>query len=501
MSAVEHVDVLIVGAGLSGIGTAHHLRDAFPQRTFAILEARDAIGGTWDLFRYPGVRSDSDMHTLGYRFRPWTDAKSIADGASILDYIRATAADGGIDEHIRFGHRVVAAEWSSTTASWAVEADVHGRSVVLTCSFLVMCSGYYSYEQGFTPVLPGVDVFTGAVVHPQQWPVDLDCTGKRVVIIGSGATAVTLVPALATSAAHVTMLQRSPTYIMSVPAQDVIANRLRGVLGERASYAVTRWKNVLMAWGIFELSRRRPAVVKKMVRKNLVDSLPAGYDIDTHFTPSYQPWDQRLCAAPDGDLFAALSTDRAEVVTDTIDTFTPAGIALTSGRQLEADVVVTATGLDLLFFGGATIRVDGVEVPTANEFAYKGLMLSNLPNFVYTLGYTNSSWTLKADLVSQFLCRLLGYMDEHGHDSCVPVPDDPNMARRPLFDFSAGYVQRAIDRMPSSGSIAPWRQSMNYLRDVVTMRHGAIDDGILRFGRRRSSAPVAGPSRRETTPA
>lgn len=501
MSAVEHVDVLIVGAGLSGIGAAHHVREAFPKRTFAILESRDAIGGTWDLFRYPGVRSDSDMHTLGYRFRPWTDAKSIADGASILDYIRATAAESGIDQHIRFGHRVVAADWSSDTATWTVHAAVDGRETLMTCSFLVMCSGYYSYEQGFTPVLPGIDAFTGTVVHPQQWPADLDVTGQRVVVIGSGATAVTLVPALATTAAHVTMLQRSPTYIMTVPARDAIANRLRTILGERASYVVTRWKNVLTSWGIFELSRRRPEVVKNMVRKNLLDSLPEGYDIDTHFTPSYQPWDQRLCAAPDGDLFATLSTGRAEVVTDTIATMTPSGITLTSGRTLDADVVVTATGLDLLFFGGATIRVDGVEVPTANEFAYKGLMLSNIPNFVYTLGYTNSSWTLKADLVSQFLCRLLGYMDERGYDSCMPVPDDPAMARRPLFDFDAGYVKRALDRMPSSGPAAPWSQSMNYLRDVVAMRHGAIDDGVLRFGRRRPSASVAAPGDRERTSA
>lgn len=489
MTAAEHVEVLIVGAGLSGIGMAHHLREAFPRRSLAILEARESVGGTWDLFRYPGVRSDSDMHTLGYRFRPWTDAKSIADGGSILDYIRSTAVESGIQEHIRFGHRVLAADWSSDTARWTVEAVADGRTVSLTCSFLVMCSGYYSYEHGYTPAFPGVESFTGTVVHPQQWPTELDCTNKRVVVIGSGATAVTLVPALAATASHVTMLQRSPTYIMSVPSRDAVANALRKVLGERASYAVTRWKNVVMAWGIYELSRRRPDVVKAMVRKNLVESLPAGYDIDTHFTPTYQPWDQRLCAAPDGDLFATLSTGRAEVVTDAIDTFTPSGISLLSGRTLDADVVVTATGLDLLFFGGATISVDGVEMPTADEFAYKGLMLSNIPNFVYTLGYTNSSWTLKADLVSQFLCRLLRHMEKHGHDSCVPVPRDPHMARRPLFDFDAGYVRRALDRMPSSGSSAPWRQSMNYVRDVVTMRHGSIDDGVLRFGRRRTSDP------------
>lgn len=482
MTSPEQADILIVGAGLSGIGTAYHVMRAFPDRQITILEARDVIGGTWDLFRYPGIRSDSDMHTLGYRFRPWTDAKSIAGGPAILDYIRATATEAGIDEHIRFGHRVVAAEWSSDTSSWRVEVEVGHGTKLFECAFFVMCSGYYSYEAGYTPELPGLESFAGTVVHPQDWPEDLDCNGRQVVVIGSGATAVTLVPALADAGATVTMLQRSPTYIMSVPSQDRIANGLRRLLGATLSYRLTRWKNVATAWGVYELSRRRPGIVKKMVRNNVAAYLPQE-QIDAHFTPSYQPWDQRLCAAPDGDLFQALASGRASVCTDRIDSFTPTGIRLTSGAELEADIVVTATGLDLLFFGGVRFRVDGREIDVADTFAYKGMMLSSIPNFVYTLGYTNSSWTLKADLVSQYLCRLIEHMDAHGYRQCVPHLADPGMARRPLFDFDAGYVKRALDRMPSSGSSAPWRQSMNYVRDVVTMRHRPINDGVLRFGR------------------
>lgn len=481
MSRSEHVDVLIVGAGLSGIGAAHHLRSEFPTRKFAILESREAIGGTWDLFRYPGVRSDSDMHTLGYRFRPWTDARSIADGPSILQYIRDTAAEGGIESHVRLGHRVVAADWSSERSEWTVEVRVGEETRYFTCSFLLMCSGYYRYDRGFTPEFPGLKRFKGQIVHPQHWPDDLDYADKRVVVIGSGATAVTLIPALAESAAHVTMLQRSPTYIMSVPSEDGIANGLRRLVGARASYKFTRWKNVWLSWAVYELSRRRPSVVKSMVRKGLADNLPADYDIDTHFTPDYEPWDQRLCAAPDADFFKALSTDRASVVTDRINTFTARGIELESGIELEADIIVTATGLDMLFFGGAALSVDGDAVAVADAFAYKGMMLSGVPNFVYTLGYTNSSWTLKADLVSQYVCRLIAHMDRNGFRQCVPVPDDPAMPRRPLFDFDAGYVKRALDRMPSSGPRAPWRLGMNYAQDVITMRHRAIDDGVLRF--------------------
>ncbi len=481
VTTIERVDVLIVGAGLSGIGAAHHLCTSSANRSFAVLESRDAVGGTWDLFRYPGVRSDSDMHTLGYRFRPWTSAKAIADGPSILDYIASTAARTEIASRTRLGHRVVAARWSSTSAVWRVEVRVSEQTVWFECSALMLCSGYYSYDKGYTPTFPGIDSFEGTVVHPQHWPADLDYSNKHVTVIGSGATAVTLVPALAKSGAQVTMLQRSPTYIMSVPSVDKFANAVRRMLGSRLGYRVTRWKNVATAWGVYELSRRRPDMVKAMVRKNVVERLPAGFDVDTHFSPDYQPWDQRLCAAPDGDFFAALSSGHASVATDTIRTFDPEGIQLASGRRIDTDIVVTATGLDLLFFGGIDLIVDGRRVVPADAFSYKGLMLSGVPNLVYTLGYTNSSWTLKADLVSQYLCRLLAHMDKHSYRSVVAVPTDPEMDRRPLFDFDAGYVTRAIDRMPSSGPRAPWRQSMNYYRDVVVLRHRPIDDGVLHF--------------------
>jgi cation diffusion facilitator CzcD-associated flavoprotein CzcO len=486
----EHVDVLIVGAGLSGIGAAHHLRAAFPDKTYAIVEARDAIGGTWDLFRYPGVRSDSDMHTLGYRFRPWTQAKAIADGPSILRYVRDTAADAGIGEHVRFGHRVVRASWSSATARWTVQALHGAETVTMTCGFLLMCSGYYRYDHGYLPSFAGIGDFHGPVVHPQHWPEDLDYAGRRVVVIGSGATAVTLVPALAETAGHVTMLQRSPTYILPMPAEDPIATRLRALLGTRRGYAVTRWKNVLMMTAIYKLSRRRPDMIRGWIRKMNVRQLPAGYDVATHFNPVYNPWDQRLCLVPDGDLFKAISAGRASVVTDRIVRFTERGLLLESGTELEADIVVTATGLQLLALGGAQLIVDGCPVRLPETMAYKTMMLSGVPNFAFTIGYTNASWTLKADLVSEFTCRLLAYMDSHGYDSCVPVNDDPDVTARPLLDFAAGYVLRSIDQFPRSGSRPPWRLGMSYARDVLTLRYGKINDGTMRFSRLpRAQAP------------
>ncbi|MBU3066290.1 NAD(P)/FAD-dependent oxidoreductase [Nocardia sp. NEAU-G5] len=479
----EHVDVLIVGAGLSGIGAARHLQDAFPQRTYAILEARNAIGGTWDLFRYPGVRSDSDMHTLGYRFRPWTDAKAIADGPSILQYVRDTATEAGIDKRIRFGHRVIGADWSSSQARWTVRIEHDGETSELTCDFLYVCGGYYRYDRGFTPEFAGIGEFRGRVVHPQQWPEDLDYAGKRVVVIGSGATAVTLVPALAESAAKVTMLQRSPTYILSLPSVDAVANRLRELLGPRRAYTITRWKNVAVATLIYQLSQRRPAMMRGFIRSQTVKQLPAGYDVDTHFKPTYGPWDQRLCLVPDGDLFRAIRHGNAEVVTDRIERFTPDGLRLESGAELEADIVVTATGLDLLPIAGIELRVDGRTVELPKTMAYKGMMLGDVPNFAFTIGYTNASWTLKADLVAEFVCRLLRYMDARGYDSCTPTPD-PAVDRRPLMDFQAGYVLRALDRFPSAGTRQPWRLGMNYAQDVYTLRHGRIADGAMRFERR-----------------
>jgi monooxygenase len=480
----ENLDVLIVGAGLSGIGAAHHLQAAFPGKTYAILEARNAIGGTWDLFRYPGVRSDSDMYTLGYRFRPWTEAKAIADGPAILGYVRATAAEAGIERHIRFRHRVIRAFWSSEQARWTVEAErPGGETTTLTCGFLLMCSGYYRYDQGYLPSFGGIEDFRGRIVHPQQWPDDLDYAGQRVVVIGSGATAVTLVPAMAQTAAHVTMLQRSPTYILAMPAEDGIATRLRALLGTRRGYTATRWKNVAVTTLIYKLSRRKPDMIRGWIRQMAVKQLPDGYDVDTHFKPTYNPWDQRLCLVPDGDLFQAIRDGRASVVTDRIASFTETGLRLESGAELAADIVVTATGLQLLAFGGTELAVDGRPVRLPETMAYKGMMLSGVPNFAFTIGYTNASWTLKADLVSEFTCRLLKHMDARGYDTCVPVNDDPGITEQPLLDFQAGYVLRSIDQFPRAGSRAPWRLGMSYAHDVVTLRHGKIDDGSMRFSR------------------
>jgi monooxygenase len=492
--SLEHFDVLIVGAGLSGIGAAHHLQAAHPGKTYALFEARDAIGGTWDLFRYPGVRSDSDMQTLGYRFRPWTEAKAIADGPSIRSYVRATADDAGIDAKIRFNHRIERAAWSSADARYTVTArrTDSGETVQVTCGFLFVCSGYYRYDEGFTPRYEGAERFGGQIIHPQFWPEQLDYAGKRVVVIGSGATAITLVPALADEARHVTMLQRSPSYVLSIPAEDPIANALRRVLPERLAYAVTRWKNVAVTSAIYQLSRRRPTFVKKLIRRAQLRQLPDGYAVDTHFKPRYQPWDERLCIVPDGDLFRVIRDGRASIVTDRIASFTETGLRLESGAELEADIVITATGLNLVAFGGIALEVDGREVVLSKAMAYKGLMLSDVPNFAFVVGYTNASWTLKADLVSEYVCRLLAYMDAHGFAQAMPVNDDPSITTRPLLDFAAGYVQRSLDAFPKQGSKAPWRLGMNYAQDVVTLRHGKLDDGTMRF----SAATRVGP--RET---
>jgi monooxygenase len=511
----EHVDVLIVGAGLSGIGAAHHLQQAFPKRKYLILEGRDAIGGTWDLFRYPGVRSDSDMQTLGYRFRPWTGDKAIADGPSILQYVRDTAAEAGIERHIRFGHRVTQASWSGADARWTVQATrpagqqatrdtaagdgakagaragtiTETVTETFTCNFLLVCTGYYRYDHGFRADLPGIENFGGRVVHPQQWPQDLDYAGQRVAVIGSGATAVTIVPAMAETAAHVTMVQRSPTYILSLPTKDPIDAKLRELVGTRRAYPLTRWKNVLVSTMIYQLSQRRPQMMRRWIRGMTVKQLPAGYDVDTHFKPVYGPWDQRLCLIPDGDLFRAIRDQQASVVTGRIATFTGHGLRMESGAEIEADIVVTATGLQLLALGGIQLTVDGRDVQLPETMAYKATMLSGVPNFALTIGYTNASWTLKADLVSDYVVRLLKYMDGHGYDVCVPVNDDPAVTERPLLDFAAGYILRSMHEFPKSGSRTPWRLGMSYLNDVVAFRHSKIDDGVLRFSRR--GAPVS----------
>jgi cation diffusion facilitator CzcD-associated flavoprotein CzcO len=480
--APDHVDVLVVGAGLSGIGAGYHLQTLCPTKTYAIFEARADIGGTWDLFRYPGIRSDSDMYTLGYRFKPWEEAKAIADGPSILRYVKETARENGIDAKIHFNHRVERAEWSSEDARWTITArrTDTDEEVRLTAGFVFMCTGYYHYSEPYTPEFPGTERFGGQIVHPQHWNADIDYADKRVVVIGSGATAVTLVPAMAEQAAHVTMLQRSPTYIVSLPGEDPIANFLRRVLPSKAAYAITRWKNVLVTTAFFQLSRRRPRFVKGLLLKAAAKSLPPGYDVKKHFKPTYNPWDQRVCLVPDGDLFEAISDGSASIETDTIDTFTEGGITLASGKELEADLVVTATGLNLLALGGMQLAVDGADVEIPQTVGYKGMMLSGVPNLAISIGYTNASWTLKCDLTCEYACRLLNHMDEHGYRQATPrlAPDTPTM---PFIDLKSGYVLRSLDKFPKQGVRAPWRLYQNYARDIVTLRYGAIEDGALEF--------------------
>jgi monooxygenase len=476
----DHFDVLIVGAGLSGIGAACHLRRLCPSKTFAILEARDTLGGTWDLFRYPGIRSDSDMFTLGYSFAPWEGPKSITDGPSILEYVERTARERGVEEAIRFGHRVTRAQWSSEQARWTVEAQRTDtdETVRLTCNFLYACTGYYRYDEGYSPPLQGIERFGGLIVHPQHWPQDLDCTGKRVVVIGSGATAVTLVPALSHSAAHVTMLQRSPSYVLSLPERDAIADALRNWLPRQLAYSIVRWKNVLLTMLNFQLCRRAPARMRRLIRNLNAKQLPLGYDVDTHFNPSYDPWDQRLCLVPDGDLFEAISEGRASIVTDQIETFTQDGVRLASGSELDADVIVTATGLNLLLLGGMQLEVDGVEVDAGSTVAYKGMMLCGVPNLALTLGYTNASWTLKADLVAQYVCRLLAHMDGSGTSICTPQAPHSSLPTDPIIDLKSGYVLRSIEMLPKQGPTAPWRLHQNYFKDVRLLRRGPVDDAM-----------------------
>ncbi len=487
---MTHFDIVIIGAGLSGIGAARRLQDACPDESFAILEGRDAIGGTWDLFRYPGIRSDSDMYTMGYDSKPWLDAKAIADGASILAYVKEAAVERGIDRHIRFGHWVKSADWSSEKSQWTITVQrVHeAGDVQITCNFLLACSGYYNYEKGYTPAFEGLADFTGKVIHPQAWPEDLDYNGKRVVIIGSGATAMTLVPAIAQTAAQVTMLQRSPTYVVSMPAIDPVAKLINKLLPEKLAYRLIRWKNVQFQRMFYRKTRKNPGAVKKKLLGLVRKSLGPDYDVDKHFTPDYNPWDQRLCLVPDADLFKSIRSGRAVVVTDTIKSFTPGGIELESGSSLPADIVITATGLDLVVLGGTQISIDGAPVNFPDTFSYKGMMLSDVPNFVYTMGYINASWTLRSELVAEFVCRVVNRMSELKVTQCTPHlrPTDNNMTKRPLIDsFTPGYMQRAMDRFPRQGDHDPWLNTQNYARDKEIIRHAPLEDGVLEF-----SAPV-----------
>ena len=489
---MEHFDVVIVGAGLSGIGAGCHLKMECPQKNFVILEGRDAMGGTWDLFRYPGVRSDSDMFTLGYRFRPWRDPKAIADGQDILSYIRETASEFGVEKAIRYGHRVRRACWSSENATWTVEVEAGRRGegetrgsgdtgmVQITCNFLYLCTGYYDYESGYTPEWRGVERFRGRIVHPQKWPNDLDYSNKHIVVIGSGATAITLVPALADRAAHVTMLQRSPSYIVTRPAQDIVANTFRRVFPDRAAYMLSRWKNVLLTIFFYNLARKRPEVFKRMVAKGVRRELGKDYDTK-NFTPRYNPWDQRLCFAPDSDFFNAIREGRVSIVTDQIETFTEDAISLKSGQQLQADIIVTATGLVMKLFSGMQLVVDGALVNLPKTLVYKGMMFSDVPNLAFAVGYTNASWTLKCDLTSEYVCRLLNHMDRKGYAACAPRVNDPDIEEEPVIDFTSGYVVRALPTLPRQGSKTPWRLHQNYMKDLSMMRYGRVDDGVMEF--------------------
>ena len=484
--AEEYVDVLIVGAGLSGIGAAWHLQDKCPGKSYLILEGRESMGGTWDLFRYPGIRSDSDMYTLGYKFKPWTEGKAIADGPSILNYIRETASEAGIDRNIRYQHTVTSANWSSEDAAWTVATHDAATDEIVTirCSFLLMCSGYYNYEQGYLPEFKGRDRFRGETVHPQHWPEDLDYSGKKIVIIGSGATAVTLVPEMAKEAEHVVMLQRSPTYMASLPDTDWIARLLQWLLPEKTAYAVVRWKNVNFQRWIYWQAKKTPKMLRRKLLKMARKELGKGVDFDKHFVPSYDPWDQRLCLVPNGDFFEAVRDGRASVVTDTIAEFTENGIRLESGQELEADIIVTATGLDLCVLGDVEISVDGRPIDVSETFSYKSMMFSDVPNLVSTFGYINASWTLKADLTAEFSCRLLNHMTETGMRQCTPRlrDDEQDMAGKNWIEgFSSGYIQRKTHLLPKQGAASPWLNTQNYALDRKTIGEGPLEDGTLQF--------------------
>ncbi len=477
----QRFDVVIIGAGISGVSAAYHLQKYCPEKSYIILEARDAIGGTWDLFRYPGIRSDSDMFTLGFGFRPWRGANAIADGPSIKKYVTESAEEYGIVKNIRFGRRVAKLDWSSENSTWQVNVEHQGGTETIEAAFVISAAGYYRYSAGFTPEFPGAETFKGEIIHPQNWPENADYTGKRIVVIGSGATAVTLVPALAEKAAHVTMLQRSPSYYFSMPAISGLSNFLSRFLPARVAFSIMRWQRVILQQISFKFARAKPKQTAKNLIKFTRDRLPPEYDVKKHFTPEYNPWDQRLCVVPDDDLFDCIKSGTASVVTDTIKTIDRDGVALTSGERLDADIIITATGLELQAFGGAEIVVDSKPVALGDTLTYKGLMFEGLPNIVAIFGYTNASWTLRADLVNAYACRVINYLDQHNHQSVTPVNDDKTMAREPFLDFSSGYVTRAAARLPKQGAHQPWRHPQDYLRDIKSLRYSKIDDGILRF--------------------
>ncbi len=465
---MNDLDVIVIGAGLSGIDAAYHLQTQCPDKTYAILESRSTLGGTWDLFRYPGIRSDSDMFTLGFPFRPWTSAKAIGSGSEILEYLRSTAEIYGIDRKIRYNHKLERARWSSKTNRWTLDVRAAGQLVEMTCKFLFTCAGYYNYDDPYTPEFPGRAQFTGKVIHPQQWSPDIDYANKRVVVIGSGATAVTLVPALAERAAHVTMLQRSPTYILSRPSTDPVAEALFGKLPDRMASSLTRWKQLGLSMAFYSFCRRYPAQAKKLLISNVARLLGDAGGIE-HFTPSYNPWDQRLCLVPDADLFTAIRAGRASVVTDHIERFDETGLVLRSGQHLDADLIVTATGLTLRWMGGIELEVDGTKIVPTEMLLYRAMMCSGVPNLVFAVGYTNASWTLKTDLVSQYVCRLLKHMDHHGYTKVVPHKDH-TVETESVLPLASGYIERSSSHFPQQGKVTPWRVYQNYALDFATLR-------------------------------
>jgi monooxygenase len=484
------LDVLIVGAGLSGICAGIHLKKKCPRKTYVILESRNDIGGTWDLFRYPGIRSDSDMFTLGYSFKPWTGENAIADGDSILKYLKDSAREYGVEQNIRFSHRVKRASWCSEKAIWTIEAERGAlrETVRFTCNFLLACSGYYDYAGGYTPAFPGIRTFAGTIVHPQKWPEDLRYAGKNIVVIGSGATAVTMVPAMAKTAACVTMLQRSPSYVVSVPQMGKVANFLRRHLSTARSFGLIRWRNILLSIYFFSFCKRRPERARKWILKQIRAALGNDYDVATHFTPRYEPWDQRMCFVPDGDLFKAIKSGRAVVVTGEIESFTEKGIRLRSGAELEADIVVTATGLNLIFLGGIEVSVDGRAVDFGKTLNYRGAMYGGVPNLASVFGYTNASWTLKCEMICGFLCHLLNRMDKRGYQVCTPQNHDASVKEERWLNLSSGYIERTIDKLPKRGSKSPWKMRDNYVLDAVSMRISRLEDGVMTFSHQRGAA-------------
>ena len=478
----NHFDVLVIGAGISGISAAYHLKTESPNRTFAILEGRKNIGGTWDLFKYPGIRSDSDMYTLGFSFRPWTNPKAIADGPSILQYLKDSVKDYDLEDHIKYEHKVAKANWSSETGTWTVTNTLgDGSEVDYTCNFLFLCTGYYNYDQGFTPDFKGMDSFNGQIIHPQKWPEDLDYADKEVVVIGSGATAITLIPSMADTVKHITMLQRSPTYIVAAPAEDKLANLFNKILPHKWAYHMTRWKKISMGRLFYWYSKTYPKRMANVMIKGVEKELGDKYDIKKHFTPKYNPWDQRVCMSPDSDFFEVLKSDKASVVTDLIESFTPKGIALQSGEKLEADIIITATGLELTLFGNIDLHVDGQKVNTADTVTYKGMMFSDVPNLAQAFGYTNASWTLKCDLTSQYVCRLLNLMEQKNYKQCIPKQDNPDLELIPWVDFNSSYILRYIDILPKQGAELPWKLKQNYFADRKMIGQGKLEDGFMKF--------------------